>query len=264
MPQIKSEGCLERRFIRGGQVRSGSGEKAGIEGYASVFNEQYDSGYFVETIKPGAFARALTEKQDVRCLFNHNPDNLLGRTKSNTLRMSEDSTGLHFECDTNPETRVATDVQSMIGRGDIDGCSFGFSVCAQSWREEKDADGNFTIYREIEDVDLYDVGPVTYPAFEGTSVAARSLWPLGVPEEVRSHVPALRTDAPAIKSAVKPAEQRDSEECDCPCGSCEGGNCADCDCDGCDSEECDNESCNCGEGERKLRMSMRLRLAEHA
>jgi len=194
---------IERRFVKGGQVRAKSGDTPGIEGYASVFNEQFDSGWFIETIKPTAFTRALAEKQDVRCLFNHDPNNVLGRSKSGTLRMSQDATGLHFECDTNPATRVASDVQAMVDRGDIDGCSFAFIVRKCTWREETDADGNTMDYREIEDVDLYDVGPVTYPAYEGTSVSARSaLWPNGIPDEVRGHVAALRSED-ELKEAAK-------------------------------------------------------------
>lgn len=191
-----TQAVMERRFVKGAQVRAKSGDKPAIEGYASVFNEPFDSGWFIETIKPTAFSRALAEQQDVRCLFNHDPNNVLGRSKSGTLRMSQDKTGLHFECDTNAQTRIASDVQSMVERGDIDGCSFGFSVRKCTWREETDGDGNTVNYRDIEDVDLYDVGPVTYPAYEGTSVSARSLWPMGVPAEVRSHVAELRDDDP--------------------------------------------------------------------
>lgn len=183
---------IERRFVKGGEVRAKADGTPGITGYASVFNQRFDSGWFIETIKPGAFKRALKEKQDVRCLFNHDPNNLLGRSKSGTLRMVEDDKGLHFECDTDPEQSLGADVQRMIQRGDLDGCSFGFQVRAQTWREEKSDDGRMICYRDIEDVDLYDVGPVTYPAYEGTSVSERSLWPQGVPAEVRSHVPELR------------------------------------------------------------------------
>lgn len=185
---------IERRFIKGGQMRAKDGAP-GIEGYASVFNEPYDMGWgLIETIKPGAFTRALREKQDVRCLFNHDANNLLGRTKAGTLRMSQDGTGLHFDCDIDPEVSLAADVQRMIQRGDLDGCSFAFQVTKVTWREEKGADGRMISYRDIEDVDLFDVGPVTYPAYEGTSVGERSLWPDGIPAEIRSHVPGFRSD----------------------------------------------------------------------
>src|SRR5438270_8135031 len=100
--------AIERRFIKGGQIRAKAGDKPGIEGYAAVFNEQFDSGWFIETIKPGAFTRALKEKQDVRCLFNHDPNNLLGRTKSGTLSLKQDDSGLSYECDLNPDTRMGS------------------------------------------------------------------------------------------------------------------------------------------------------------
>lgn len=200
---------LERRFIKSGQMRAKDGSP-GIEGYASVFNEAYDMGWgLIETIKPGAFTRALREKQDVRCLFNHDANNLLGRSKAGTLRMSQDKTGLHFDCDLDPEMSLASDVQRMIQRGDLDGCSFAFQVTKQTWREEKDPDGRMISYRDIEDVDLFDVGPVTYPAYEGTSVGERSnsvaaaaLWPNGVPAEIRSHVPGLAERADAKTKTV--------------------------------------------------------------
>jgi hypothetical protein len=194
---------LERRFVQGIKIRAKSGENPGISGYAAVFNQHYDSGWFVETIAPGAFSRALKEKQDVRCLFNHDANNLLGRTKSNTLRLAEDRSGLHFDCDLNPDTRIATEVHAMVDRGDLDGCSFAFMVRKQTWTEETDANGKTVDQRIIEDVDLYDVGPVTYPAYESTSVGARTLWPSGIPNEIRSRIAALRNlTAPRTRLGV--------------------------------------------------------------
>lgn len=184
---------IERRVVAGAQVRA-KNDTPGIEGYAAVFDAPFDSGYFIETIAPGAFSRALTEKQDVRCLFNHDANNLLGRTKSGTLLMQADDHGLHYTCDVNPKTRVGADVLAMVERCDLDGCSFSFSANEQEWREEKSADGSVVQYRTILDLDLYDVGPVTYPAYTTTSVGMRSLWPNGVPEEVGSHIPGLRSE----------------------------------------------------------------------
>ena len=202
---------IERRFVKGSDVRAtDDANKPSISGYASVFDEQYDAGYFIETIKPGAFSRAIREGQDVRALFNHHPDHLLGRTKSGTLTLREDTKGLFFECSL-PDTQTARDVRTSILRGDLSGCSFGFQVTKQTWREVKDdKTGHLVQYRDIEDCDIFDVSTVTYPAYEGTNVGARSqpiqppgvtaLWPEGVPTEVRSHVPALAeiriTDTP--------------------------------------------------------------------
>lgn len=248
----------ERRFIKAGQLRAKDGDKPGIEGVGAVYNEQYDSGWMIETIKPGAFARALKEKQDVRCLFNHDPNNVLGRTKSGTLSLSDSKDGLKFECDIDPVTRIGADVRGMIERGDVDGCSISFTVRSQIWREEKDDKGNYTFYREIEDVDLYDVGPVTFPAYEQTSVSARSLSDF-IPAEIRSHIPALK---PERADPATPAH-RDADldgVCDCKCEACKDERCEECGCDAnCDAENCAAEDCRCGEGQR---MRMRLRIAQ--
>lgn len=253
---------IERRVLKGTQIRAKQGEKPGIEGLGAVFDQQYDNGWFIETVKPGAFDRAISEAQDVRCLFNHDPNNVLARTKSGTLRLSIAADGLHFDCDTD-STGIASDVRAMIARGDVDGCSISFVVRKDTWGDEFDEKGNWVqSTRVIEDVDLFDVGPVTFPAYTQTSVGARSMWPDGIPAEVRSHVPGLREGAPKL-ALVKPA-RRDAEDgdgdCTCSCDPCQDGNCADCNCTGdCDATNCGNQDCRCGEGER---MRMRLRIAE--
>ncbi len=211
----------EIRTIRNAQVRAKQNGKLGIEGYGAVFNEIYDNGWFKETIKPGAFARALNEKQDVRCLMNHEANLVLGRTKSATLELKEDQKGLHFSCDL-PDTQTGRDLHELIKRGDIDQCSFSFRAMAQTWRDEKDADGKMTTTRELTDVDLYDVGPVTFPAYTATSVGVRSLFPEGVPAEVRSHVPDL-SDADGDDDGDKPAEP-----CRCSCRACYSAECNEC------------------------------------
>ena len=142
-------------------------DKPQIEGYAAVFSTRADIGYVTESIAPGAFTRAIAEKQDVRCLFNHEPDHVLGRTKSGTLALSEDSKGLKFVCDL-PDTQMGRDVREMIKRGDVDQCSFGFVVI------DEEVTRGETTTRVIKDVDLFDVSPVTYPAYPTTSVEARS------------------------------------------------------------------------------------------
>jgi HK97 family phage prohead protease len=175
-----------RRVFSGAQVRAAGSAKPGIDGYAAVFNETTDLGYFSEVIKPGAFSRALKENQDVRCLVNHDENVILGRTKSGTLRLEENGKGLRFSCDT-PDTQAARDLLASIARGDVDQCSFGFIVRKDTWTEQ---DG--IQMRSVEDVDLFDVSPVTFPAYGGTSCTARSLWPDGMPGELRSHILAAR------------------------------------------------------------------------
>jgi len=212
---------FERRFVKGAtvEVRAKSDTRSdGLEGYGAVFNEDYvlyeDSGFrVVETIKPGAFARALREKQDVRCLFNHNTDNVLGRTTNDTLRLNEDQKGLRFDDDLDMRTPIAQSVAAFVDRRDVTGCSFAFVVRKATWTEDI-GDTMETWTRTIEDVDLYDVGPVTYPAYEGTSVGNRAAF------EQRSHdmsdMPAkvrarLTGQLPASELARARAKQRLAE-----------------------------------------------------
>ena len=139
-----------------------------IVGYASVFDsESQDLGQFKEIIKPGAFDRALVEEHDVRALVDHDPSMILGRSKSGTLRMLVDEVGLRVEIDP-PDTSVGRDTIESIRRGDLDSMSFGFVVRNDHWTEE---DGQ--AIREINDLDLFDVSVVSFPAYEDTSVALR-------------------------------------------------------------------------------------------
>ncbi len=211
---------IERRFVADADVQfraKGETKGASIEGHASVFNQEYvlweGNGYrVIEIVKPGAFSRALKEKQDVRCLFNHDPNNLLGRTAAGTLSLRQDKIGLQYECEL-PDTQMGRDVGTLVQRKDITGCSFGFSVTKQASREEK-KDGVTTYTREIEDVDLFDASPVTYPAYEGTDVKSRTH---ALQHELRSIVLAIE-DLPAeVRAKI---EREEMGECNCRCEAC--------------------------------------------
>jgi len=191
---------IERRFAKRSDVRA---QKGHIDGHAAVFNQEFvlweDSRErVVEIVKPGAFQRALDEQQDVRALFNHDPNNLLGRTTSGTLELEEDQTGLFFDC-AMPKTQIGRSVYAMIDRRDVSGCSFAFTVRKEHTAETK-KNGKLVRRREIQDVDLYDVGPVTYPAYVGTDVNARArelrsvMFPEGVPPRLMRIVPGLASD----------------------------------------------------------------------
>lgn len=159
-----------RSFVGAVQVREEDGVKI-IEGHAAVFGQTVDiAGWFDEEIESGCFDRALKEKQDVRCLANHDPSRLLGRTKSGTLSLSIDKTGLKYE-DQVPETTAGNDTVISIERGDMTGSSFGFIIRKQEWIYGKDGDKDKRI---IKDVDLFDVSPVTFPAYDETDVAVRA------------------------------------------------------------------------------------------
>ena len=204
---------MERRFVSGAEVRAK--DDGHIEGHASVFNQEYvlydgESFRVVEIVKPGAFTRALKEKQDVRCHFNHDANQLLGRTAAGTLKLKQDEDGLYFDC-TPPDTQLGRDVVTLVKRGDISGASFAFIAMAQTWREEK-KNGITVSTREIEDVDLFDASPVTYPAYTGTDVSARA--------EMRSRLLAIDSLPAEIRSAIERGKKKDDPKCACRCVAC--------------------------------------------
>lgn len=173
MPKSKN-GTERRAFVLDAckiETRS-DGEPSKIVGHAAVFNQlSEDLGGFREMIKPGAFASAI-QTDDVRALFNHNPDYVLGRNVSGTLSLSEDKQGLAIEI-TVPDTQIGRDLLISMERGDINQMSFGFRVKAggSSWSEDE----NGQTIRTLTDLKLYDVSPVTYPAYPQTDAAVRSL-----------------------------------------------------------------------------------------
>lgn len=157
----------------------GDGKKpATLRGHAALYNERTNvGGMFVEVIKPGAFRGALDGTDDVRALFNHNQDIVLGRTKSpeKTLRLGEDVRGLTAEIDL-PDTTAARDLAVSVGRGDVSQMSFQFAVRQKGdeWVQEKTTDGVRYWVRTLTNVELYDVSPVTFPQYEKTDVVVRS------------------------------------------------------------------------------------------
>lgn len=161
---------VERRMIAARELRVvGDGTARTLEGYAAVFNSfSLDMG-FKERIAPGAFTAALT-RSDPRALFNHDPNFVLGRQKSGTLTLAEDETGLRMQT-TPPDTQWARDLVATIQRGDIDGMSFSFTTKRDQWAKL----GDEYVRTLLEIDELFDVGPVTFPAYPDTTVAARGL-----------------------------------------------------------------------------------------
>lgn len=154
----------ELRYLENAEVRAAAGRK--ISGYAAVFDSPAIISDFEEVVRPGAFSRALRQRQDVPLLLNHDPSRVLGRTVSGTLTLQEDSRGLHFDCELS-DGPTAQDALAMIRRGDVNACSFAFAAREDRWN----TDGS---KRELWDVDLFDVSAVTYPAYSQTTVSARS------------------------------------------------------------------------------------------
>lgn len=154
-----------------------------LAGHAAVFGQVADLGPHLEDIHPRAFAAVLADKTtDVRALFNHNPDHLLGRQSSGTLRLGVDSEGLEFEVDL-PDTELGRSLRVLADRGDITGASFAFIPDADTWSER--AGRRLRTHTSVGR--LLDVSPVTWPAYEGAEVALRS-WPVHRPASVRSRL----------------------------------------------------------------------------
>ena len=151
-----------------------------IVGYGAVFYNADDPGteYWlwsdvVERIAATAFDRAINEKHDARGLFNHDPDNLLGRVANATMAISKDAKGMRYEIQVDPQDPDHQRVLRKIERGDLTGSSFAFYATTVTWREET-KDGKTTDVRVIEDLELVDTGPVTFPAYESTTAGVRS------------------------------------------------------------------------------------------
>ena len=142
-----------------------------LEGYFAVFGEPYQvwDGW-VETIERGAFARYLASGEDVKVLWNHDSNIVLGSTGHATAVLREDETGLFGSVEINEADQEAVNGYARVSRGDVTGCSFGFDIARQE--EWWDDDGVY--HTKITEVDpLYEVSPCTFPAYKATSISAR-------------------------------------------------------------------------------------------
>lgn len=135
-----------------------------LRGHAAVFNRLAPIGRGYEEIAPHAFNEILLTNPDVRFLLNHNPDNLLGRTRSGTLRLNTDSNGLIVDDDL-PETTLGNDVRILVRRKDLTGFSFGYAPDIQSDTHRIAPDGRqITTRNNI--VRMVDASLATYPAYD--------------------------------------------------------------------------------------------------
>lgn len=169
-PELKSlDLMLERRaFSFTPEVRTDN-DQPRLVGYAAVFNQVTDLlPGFREVVRRGAFAKSIREG-DIRALWNHDPNYVLGRTRSGTLKLDEDEHGLKVEI-APPNTAWARDLLESIKRADVDQMSFGFRVLQDRWTRE-DTEKPL---RELLEVELFDVSPVTFPAYPETEIGVRS------------------------------------------------------------------------------------------
>ena len=194
-------------------------ESRHIEGYGSVFNQRsVDLGGFTEVIAPGAFDGVI-ERSDVKCYLDHNPEKgILARSRNGkgSLSLELDERGLKYAFDA-PHTNLGDEVVEGLRRGDYSQSSFAFTVESESWTKEEDG----TYLRTINKIGgLYDVSIVANPAYEGTSVALRSLDAFKaqeetqIPEEVKEEVreePQVEETVEEVKEENTPEVQEESE-----------------------------------------------------
>lgn len=175
-----------------------AGDGNTLVGYAAVFNEPtvIDSweGHFVERIAPGAFRKTLRERGDlVKVLFNHGMDPSIGdKPLGKPTVMKEDERGLYVEVPLS-DTSYNADIKALLRDGALDGMSFRMTVTKEKWDDPTDA--RELPERTIMEIRLYELGPVTFQAYEATQVGIRSHAPAAFEAWRAAHEPpALRTE----------------------------------------------------------------------
>lgn len=161
---------MDHRYLNMENVQTREdGEDLFIEGYFAVFNSTYELWPgATESIAPGAFDDSVND--DVRALYNHNTDIVLGRTSAGTMEIRQDSHGLWGRIRVNRNDGDAMNAYARIARKDITGCSFGFDIAAQETDYREDGTVHWTIKKVSP---LYEISPCTFPAYQETVVSAR-------------------------------------------------------------------------------------------
>jgi hypothetical protein len=186
-----------------GAVALTTGPRAGLSddssaglratGYAIVFDsETVIADEFRELVRPEAVTRHLATGPDIKVCWNHEPDNVLGTTRSGTARLTVDARGVRFDAELDPDDPTAQAARQKLVRGKITGSSFTFRVRRELWHPPATRGG--LPLREITDLDLFECGPVTWPAYPSTSAHARTTSPA--------------TTTPTPKAAVVNARER--------------------------------------------------------
>lgn len=206
---------------------SGDGGSYEIVGHAAVFNELSENlGGFREKIDPGAFAKVLagTGAADARALFNHDPNLVLASRRNDTLHLAEDEEGLAYRAEVPAGLYYGEALRILLERGDVDQSSFAFRIArdGDSWEEDEETGGLIRTIREFSA--LYDVSPVTYPAYPQTDAASREAMAPPLNLEALREWAALNTPSPdeeqeAERAAASAASTAEPGEAD---GASEG------------------------------------------
>jgi uncharacterized protein len=171
----EKESQMERRFTTAELRASTRDDKQPvIEGLAAVYEQETDLYWFREIIRKGAFDRVLSENPDVVAAFNHNWDKILGRTLAGTLHLTDSPTGLLYATDINVNDSEAMSVYAKVQRKDIRQSSFAFTVRKDEWTYPEEKSTEMPLRTIVEIGELFDVSPVTFPAYPQTSANVRS------------------------------------------------------------------------------------------
>lgn len=178
---LMAAGQKERRFSPHQlEIRNGEGDNPPqyLFGYTAKFNDaillyEWSDEKWYEVIEEGFFDDVLDD--DVRCLYNHDSHCVLARNKeANNLQLKVDKVGLWFEAQPDTRKSYVKDLMYSVENKEISQCSFAFTIKKQAW-EEKEVDGILIVTRRLQKGKrLYDVGPVTYPAYPTTEVGVKS------------------------------------------------------------------------------------------
>lgn len=164
---------MEQRYFKMQEVNTRSDDNGNpvLEGYFVRYDDVYQvAAGATESIARGAFTESI--KGDVRALYNHNHDIVLGRTSAGTLELRDTDVGLWGRISINPKDTQAMDAYERVARGDISGCSFGFDI--PEGGEETIVKEDGTVHWIIHRVDpLYEVSPCVFPAYQATNISAR-------------------------------------------------------------------------------------------
>jgi HK97 family phage prohead protease len=240
MKQPKQIQCevrtLQTNELRVTKATDGSRTLNGLVPYNSL---SADLGGWNEIIAPGAFAGAFNSKADVLCLRDHDAKQLLGRTKSKTLSLTDSPEGLRFACKL-PNTTQATDLAESVDRGDLDANSFGFITKEDKWT----ADASGIVLRTLIAVDLVEVSPCSFPAYPSSQVDVRTM-----PIEIRSMIE---------KRSEPEVAQTNAAGCACLCSQCVADACGICSADDCLDDECACQEQRAWKANTEIRLKLAL------
>ena len=222
--------------------KSASGEMQ-LAGTAICFDSLSEDMGFFEVVKYEAVQKSLARNSDVFCLWQHDSAQPLARTSTGQLELSLNRSGLDFVC-TLPQSPLGQNAYQGVKDGTVDGVSFGFGVLEDNWITRPDG----SLLRELLDISLVEVSPVTFAAYSTPHVSTRSC-----PKALRSKL--RQPNDKDTEDSELDDEDDDSEEdrCDCDCPECLDGDCENCSNDECPEEDNDCEDCPMSEDDERLR-----------